>query len=129
MSIDLVFPELLKTVADTVYAMNLPQDATYPAVVIQRIGEVESVCMDGPTGVVTHMFNLTCWGRSYEDVRDLTEGIRDLVSGYQESTDDEDLAIFLVDSNDNKEYVTDNLLYREVIRVKIWTNRKLVPSP
>lgn len=128
--IDLELPRLLKTVASTVYAMNLPANPVYPNVVFNRTSEVETITMDGPTGVVTHIFNLIIWGKKYEDVRSLTKLIMALLSGLEGETEDETYAIFLVEGQDDKRYVTDNIRYREVMRIRVWTNKKAVlPSP
>lgn len=70
-------------VANRVYPMKLPQNPTLPAITYQKISGLRVQSHDGPSGLAYPRFQVSCWGESYSDAKQVAEEVRQDLDGYQ----------------------------------------------
>lgn len=70
-------------VATRVYPLKLPQGATFPAVVYQRISTTsDGVAMESPVGPVRSRVQVTAWGVTFSATRQLAEAVMHALHGW-----------------------------------------------
>jgi len=68
-------------VGERVYPVRLPQGATIPAVVYQRISTDPVRSHSGNSGLATVRFQLSCWAETYDEASTIAEKIRTALHG------------------------------------------------
>jgi hypothetical protein len=103
-----------------VYPTKLPQNATLPAVVMNRVSQAPDYVHAGASGLEMGRFQLDIWGSSYADVKTVKAQIMAL-SGYRGTMGTVPVgASFIANAVDLND--PDSKLKRETIDVKIWSN-------
>ena len=66
-----------------IYPSRLPDGATYPAIVYQRISGPRLHDLSGPSGYATPRIQLDLWAATYSEAKALAEAVREALDGYQ----------------------------------------------
>ncbi len=65
------------------YPQVIPQDASLPAWAYQRISGPRLLAHDGPTGLASPRFQITCTGNTYGEAKNLCNAIRVALDGFR----------------------------------------------
>ena len=68
-------------VSERVYASELPQKPTYPAIIYEHVDSERDFTMEGPSGFVTTTMEIRVYASSYSGVKDLATKIRQVLNG------------------------------------------------
>ncbi len=68
---------------DRGYPQVIPQEAALPAWAYQRISGPRLLAHDGPTGLASPRFQITCTGNTYGEAKGLCNAIRVALDGYK----------------------------------------------
>lgn len=69
-------------VGTRVYPGILPQDPTYPAVVLNVINAMDPVTHDGDAGLVDGMLQVDCYAETYAGMAGLYDAVKAALNGY-----------------------------------------------
>ena len=64
------------------YAIDMPEDGTYPCIVYQRISSTPRRHLTANSGLATDRFQFTCWASTAKAARELAEQIRQGLDNY-----------------------------------------------
>jgi len=76
-------------VSNRVYAVQLPQNVTLPAVTFQRISAIREHAMGGDAEPTHARFQVSSWAKTYDEVRDVADQVKaglDRFSGTLDTT-------------------------------------------
>jgi hypothetical protein len=111
---------LAAIVSDRIYPIRMPDDlATFPAVTYQRVSGGREVAHDGDAALTRPRFQISVWGQGYKEVRQATQAVLDLFSGYKGAIGDHtDCACFI--ETDLEVYEEQTKLIHAIVDVTIW---------
>ena len=93
---------VLALVSTRIYASELPQKPTYPAIIYEHVDSERDFTMEGPSGFVTTTMELRVYASSYSGVKDLATKIRQVLNGASETVlGIKILGIFLQNESDD----------------------------
>lgn len=72
-------------VGDRITPVIVPQGSAMPAVVYTEAAGIRESTLSGPVGLVRSRWQFNCWGESYEDVRAVSDAVRQVLDGYSGS--------------------------------------------
>ncbi|MEE9451097.1 MAG: DUF3168 domain-containing protein [Ignavibacteriaceae bacterium] len=70
-------------VGSRIYFMKLPQDATFPSLVSNRISTTRTYSHSGDSSMTTPRIQYSCFAETYSDAKDLAEQIVSEMSGFK----------------------------------------------
>ena len=106
-------------IIDRIYPLRLPDVATFPAVVYQKVTVQREVSHDGDTGLARSRFQFTCIDKTYIGAKNVADQIRLAFNGFSGAmgsvtpTD-----AFVVDETDGVK--PDVNLFEVIVDVAIW---------
>jgi hypothetical protein len=74
---------LTALVGARIYPRLLPQNPTYPAVTYDRISAERQSAMGSDSGLVSGRWQVSSWGKTYTDARDIAEQVRKALQRYR----------------------------------------------
>lgn len=106
-------------VSKRIYPMKMPQNATLPALVYQRIAGPREVTHSGRAGLARAVFSFSCWAQTYSAAKTLAAAVVAAFDGYSgamgTSTDTDATVINELDLEDDEVN-----LFRTVVDVALW---------
>ena len=91
-------PGVLPLAGSRIYPQELPQDATFPAIVYERTSNEHLRSNDGPTGLVTASYDVTTWGDRFPDARKLSDAVRLALDGYSGTVDSVKIGFIIIEN-------------------------------
>lgn len=85
----LLDPTVSNMISGRSYGVILPQDPTWPAIVMTTITGTDSISTNGAVDPAEGRFQINCWSTSLSEVRTLSKAIRAVLSGYKGAAGDE----------------------------------------
>ncbi len=70
-------------VGSRIYAQKLPQEATFPSLVYNRVSTQRTYSHSGDSSLTTPRIQYSCFAETYEDAKDLAEQIVSEMSGFK----------------------------------------------
>jgi hypothetical protein len=64
------------------YYVKFPDNVSFPSWRLQRIRGSPTVSHDGDTGMETALLQVSCFAKTYKEVKELAESIKAVCSGY-----------------------------------------------
>jgi hypothetical protein len=109
-------------VSTRVYVFGIPQNATLPCIIIQRIDTPRVLTMDtsGATGTLAHpRFQFDAWATTYASAKAITDAIRATLNGKTGSTGGVTIRAALIDG-ETPELDPETHLYRSRSDYIVW---------
>jgi hypothetical protein len=78
---------------ERVWPIRLPQSATLPAVVYQRVSTIGAIALDSPVGPTRSRVQLSAWAATFGQARQLGEAMVAALSGYRGEAGGEELQL------------------------------------
>lgn len=72
-------------VGTRIYAVRLPQDPSYPAIIYSRVSGVRLHNLDGPAGRAMPRLSIDCWSETYVGAQALAAAVRASLDGFNGS--------------------------------------------
>lgn len=105
-----------------VYPVKLPDGATLPAITYQRLPLGDKWgSHSGPGNLVTSVFQLTCWGATYQAAKQLAGVVVPLLDHYKGPMGGSTCQGAFVDLDDLDQFDKDGEVYQTILQVSIWT--------
>ena len=76
-------PAIAALAGDRISPLRLAQGETYPAITYQRISGVPRSTLDGATGRLRSVVQLTCWAEDYLAAKSLAAAVRSSVTDFR----------------------------------------------
>jgi len=76
-------PAVAGFVAARMYPVKLPPGAVFPAITYFRVSADRAETLDGPAGRAAVRMQLSAWGQSYADAKNLAKALRLRLNGYR----------------------------------------------
>lgn len=122
-------------VGSRVYMKHAPTTATYPYIVMHKIGKRPSRHSLAACGLCDHSFQLDCWAQTDKAAKDLADEIRDGLDHYQGTLGSGGETIYAhvvryindYDDFDNPSDASEQGEYRTIVELRIW-HAETVPS-
>ncbi len=106
-------------VGNRIYPMVLPDEATYPAIVYQKISGLMVASHSGNSGLGNPRFQISCWGETYPVAKALSRQVKLAFHGYKGAMGDITCQAAFVDAElDDMDQQTK--LFRVMIDVLLW---------
>lgn len=104
-----------------VYPVRLPNPATMPALVYQRLplGEFFGA-HDGPTGLVRSVFQITAWGSKYAEAKTLAGEVVPLFDNRRGTIGATSNVVSRIVGDPLDNYDPDGQLYQTITQVELW---------
>jgi hypothetical protein len=74
-------------IAGRLYTLRMPQNPTYPAVVVTRIAETYEHASGADETTRRALFQFSCWDTEYEDAKDVVDQVVSAFSRYSGTLD------------------------------------------
>lgn len=90
-------------VGSHIFPIFVPQQAKdkLPAITYQQISAPRDHVMSGPTGLVNARFQISCWSKTYLELRDFADAVRTTLDGYADTVLGTEIqAVLLLDEGD-----------------------------
>jgi hypothetical protein len=102
----------IKTLASgRVYPIVLPDTATLPAIIYQRISSVPVTSLDGDTGLDSVRIQISVWSTTYKEAKELSETVRATLNAS---------ALKIVTENDTDDYEPETKRFRVLTDYVVW---------
>lgn len=102
----------IKTLASgRVYPMVLPETATLPAIVYQRVSSVPVNSLDGDSGLDSVRVQIVTWAASYKAAKDLAKSVRDTLNAS---------SLKIITDNDFDDYEPETKRFRTITDYIVW---------
>ncbi len=80
-----VQPLLVEHIQGRVFALELPEKGTLPALVYERVSSSPDYVMEGASGLVDAHMQFTAWASTYKASKQLSDALRLCLSGLHET--------------------------------------------
>jgi len=116
----LSYAGLTALVSDRIYPGKLPQNPTFPAVVIQKIDGIRMSGFSADIGVQTRI-QATAWALKYTDASSVEEQIRAATQNYMNQTMASSVVVKNIDFDEGPDlYEDDRQRFGKIIDLIIW---------
>jgi len=102
----------------SVYPVHLPQSPDYPTVTYSQVSGPRGYTHDGPDGLVTARYQISCWSPSYSDAKSTANDVMDAVSGYSGNMEGTHVGLITVD-NESDAYENESGVFFIAIDIMI----------
>lgn len=94
-----------------VYPIVLPDTATLPAIVYQRISSVPVTSLDGDSGLDSVRIQISTWSATYKEAKELSQSVRNALNAS---------ALKIVTENDGDDYEPETKRFRVLADYVVW---------
>lgn len=77
------FPSVTAIVDTRIYPLKMPQNVRMPAATYQTVSDRTIQSHDGTSNFAYTRIRFMCWGRTFEDARELARAIKGALVGYR----------------------------------------------
>lgn len=112
-------PGISALAGSRVYPVKLKEGATLPAVTYQRVSTARTYAHAAASGLAHPLFQITAWGKQYEEARALADAIIAALNGYRGGMGQSSALASFLDS-EVALYDPDAMAFQVALTVSIW---------
>lgn len=111
-------------IGDRVFPNAVPQGSEYPAIDYEQTSGIRDQVMDGPTGLVSSIFDIRCKGKTYIETRTLADAVRARLDGFAGTIDGQIISSASVTDEYDEPVISpgdrENRIFTKLLQFTIW---------